>query len=81
MRPRILVQSRRPEHKRVVFRELLQNSDDASSKAVEIRFETKKYIDGNPSAQTKAPPFLSERLPDLKTALVRGFSFPPCLVA
>ncbi|KAF8513724.1 hypothetical protein BU17DRAFT_95084 [Hysterangium stoloniferum] len=29
-----------------VFRELLQNSDDAASKAVEIRFETKEYLNG-----------------------------------
>ena len=29
----------------IVFRELLQNSDDAASKAVEIRFETKAYLD------------------------------------
>lgn len=27
-----------------VFRELLQNSDDAGAKAVEIRFETKEYL-------------------------------------
>jgi len=28
-----------------VFRELLQNSDDAKSPAAEIRFETKDYLD------------------------------------
>ncbi|KIJ33557.1 hypothetical protein M422DRAFT_783144 [Sphaerobolus stellatus SS14] len=28
-----------------VFRELLQNSDDAASKAVEIRFESQEYLD------------------------------------
>jgi hypothetical protein len=63
-----------PQHQYVVFRELLQNSDDASSKAVEIRFETKKYIDGNHPSQFQAPPSLNERLPDLKTALVRNLS-------
>ena len=65
---------------RVVFRELLQNSDDASSKAVEIRFETKRYIDRNNSSEVRAPPLLDERLPDLKTALVRGFRFSSCSV-
>jgi hypothetical protein len=56
-----------------VFRELLQNSDDASSKAVEIRFETKRYIDRDNARedQVQLPP--GEHLPDLKTALVRGF--------
>ena len=56
-----------------MFRELLQNSDDASSKAVEIRFETKRYINRGNSSEDQAPPLQGERLPDLKTALVRGF--------
>ena len=55
-----------------MFRELLQNSDDASSKAVEIRFETKRYIDGNNPNE--------DHLPDLKTALVCGFRFPPYFI-
>ena len=55
-----------------MFRELLQNSDDASSKAVEIRFETKRYIDRNHSRE--------DRLPDLKTALVCSFRFLPHFV-
>jgi len=55
-----------------VFRELLQNSDDASSKAVEIRFETRRYIDRNNPSE--------DRLLDLKTALVCGFRFLPCSV-
>jgi len=63
-----------------VFRELLQNSDDASSKAVEIRFETKRYIDRNNSSEVRLPPLLDERLPDLKTTLVRGFRFSSCSV-
>ncbi|KAF9644423.1 hypothetical protein BDM02DRAFT_3272450 [Thelephora ganbajun] len=58
-----------------VFRELLQNSDDASSKAVEIRFETKRYIDRNNSDDHQAPPLFDERLPDLKTALVHRWTF------
>ena len=55
-----------------MFRELLQNSDDASSKAVEIRFETKRYIDRNDSSE--------DHLPDLKTALVSGLRSPSCFV-
>jgi hypothetical protein len=55
---------------------LLQNSDDASSKAVEIRFETKKYIDRKHSNESQAAPLPNERLPDLKTASVRSFGFP-----
>ena len=58
-----------------MFRELLQNSDDASSKVVEIRFETKRYIDRNDSNEDQASP-----LPNLKTALVCGSRFPPCSV-
>ena len=34
----------------LVFRELLQNSDDAAAKAVEIRFETKEFIDSRAEA-------------------------------
>ena len=55
-----------------MFRELLQNSDDASSKAVEIRFETKRYVDRN---KDQATPLQGGRLPDLKTALVRCVRF------
>jgi hypothetical protein len=52
-----------------VFRELLQNSDDAGAYSVEIRFETENYVsrekqNDNPSEEHK-----SEDLPDLKTAL------------
>ena len=62
-----------------MFRELLQNSDDASSKAVEIRFETRRYINNN-SSENQVPPPQGERLPDLKTALVRGFRSSPRFV-
>lgn len=44
-----------------VFRELLQNSDDAQSKEVEIRFETRGFLDKQAE---------STELPNLKTALV-----------
>ncbi|KAJ7039263.1 hypothetical protein C8F04DRAFT_1087709 [Mycena alexandri] len=46
-----------------VFRELLQNSDDAQSKRVEIRFQTSSF----PSA--------AQPLPDLKTALTTQWTF------
>jgi len=56
---------------------LLQNSDDARSKAVEIRFETEGYLNRNDSSASP----VDEYLPDLKTALVRDFRFPiTCLV-
>ncbi|KAF9650775.1 hypothetical protein BDM02DRAFT_3140374 [Thelephora ganbajun] len=58
-----------------VFRELLQNSDDAHSKAVEIRFKTGGYINRNGSNEGQAPPPLGERLPDLKTTLVYRWTF------
>ena len=51
-----------------VFRELLQNSDDARSSAVEIRFETAAYLrrkDGE-QGNVDVPP-----LPNLKSAHVR----------
>ena len=54
-----------------VFRELLQNSDDAQSKAVEIRFETQPFIDRKTTGESVAE--VSEiHLPNLKTAHV-GF--------
>ena len=56
-----------------MFRELLQNSDDASSQGVEIRFETKRYIDRNNASEEQAQLLPDEFLPDLKTALVRDF--------
>ncbi|KAI6041582.1 hypothetical protein EDC04DRAFT_1265243 [Pisolithus marmoratus] len=53
-----------------VFRELLQNSDDARSSAVEIRFETEQYVrkDRNESDEPQA-------LPDLKTAPAVQWTF------
>ncbi|KAJ7188459.1 hypothetical protein C8R46DRAFT_1171527 [Mycena filopes] len=50
-----------------VFRELLQNSDDAQSKRVEIRFQT-HVGDGD-------APSTAEALPDLKTALTTQWTF------
>lgn len=62
-----------------VFRELLQNSDDAQSRAVEIRFETQAYVDRkagrSPTQADGNGDGEQQRLPDLKTALVcRGVS-------
>jgi hypothetical protein len=57
-----------------VFRELLQNSDDAQSKAVEIRFETQPFIDRKATGESIVE--VSEaHLPNLKTALVGFLSF------
>ena len=64
----------------IVFRELLQNSDDASSTAVEIRFETKKYVDRERSGANQVPSAQEECLPDLKTTSVRGFHLSSCFV-
>ncbi|KAK7445396.1 hypothetical protein VKT23_014813 [Stygiomarasmius scandens] len=59
-----------------VFRELLQNSDDAQSKAVEIRFETKKYIESRSSGSSHDDIDSAGRsLPDLKTAVVHQWTF------
>jgi hypothetical protein len=52
-----------------VFRELLQNSDDAQATAVEIHFETQKYMDGKNFRQSQDEN-LKTSLPDLKTTLV-----------
>lgn len=56
-----------------VFRELLQNSDDASSKAVEIHFDTEAYVKsqaGTAQDAAKASSSGVEKLPDMKTAVV-----------
>ncbi|PPQ89567.1 hypothetical protein CVT25_012239 [Psilocybe cyanescens] len=60
-----------------VFRELLQNSDDAQSEAVEIRFETQAYIDRKSGADNSIdiPDSSSSHLPDLRTALVHQWIF------
>ena len=62
-----------------VFRELLQNSDDASATAVEIHFETKEYIqrkNAKRDVEGDSEGTLSETtLPDLKTAVVHQWTF------
>ncbi|KAJ7078918.1 hypothetical protein B0H15DRAFT_859732 [Mycena belliarum] len=54
-----------------VFRELLQNSDDAQSKRVEIRFQTQAALDRDGDSDRTS----SESLPDLKTALCHQWTF------
>jgi hypothetical protein len=59
-----------------VFRELLQNSDDARAKEVEIHFETKQFRERDAvasEAQGEQPP--SQDLPNLKTAIVHRWCF------
>ena len=56
-----------------MFRELLQNADDAQARSVKIRFETGAYL-----SQDKGDDLLSDNpergdLPDLKTATVCDF--------
>ena len=67
------------QHQRnVVFRELLQNSDDASATAVEIRFETRDYLNrknGSPVSSEDGTVVEESRLPDLKTAVVSVIPF------
>ncbi|KAF7792228.1 hypothetical protein EIP86_003262 [Pleurotus ostreatoroseus] len=61
-----------------VFRELLQNSDDASAKAVEIHFDTEAFVKRNSaenSSSEAGPSAISEKLPDLKTSVVHQWTF------
>ena len=53
-----------------VFRELLQNADDAEARSVEIRFETRTYL-----SREKGDLRSDERggFPDLKTAVACRF--------
>ncbi|KAF8894925.1 hypothetical protein CPB84DRAFT_1816083 [Gymnopilus junonius] len=62
-----------------VFRELLQNSDDAQSKSVEIRFETQSYLaqrsESRDVENTPITSGLANQLPDLKTSHVHQWTF------
>ena len=54
-----------------MFRELLQNSDDAGARSAEIRFETEEYLFRDKRDDTQsADEAKQEDLPDLKTAVV-----------
>jgi hypothetical protein len=55
-----------------VFRELLQNSDDAGAHSVEIRFETESYLSREKRSDVE-PDESPKDLPSLKTAVVRSF--------
>jgi hypothetical protein len=56
----------------IVFRELLQNSDDAEARSVEIRFETEAYLSRENGDDLQSVKPLRENLPDLKTAVACG---------
>jgi hypothetical protein len=56
-----------------VFRELLQNSDDAEARSVEIRFETEKCLSRGEDGDIQSDESEQEDLPDLKTAMACGF--------
>ncbi|KAJ7129825.1 hypothetical protein C8R43DRAFT_1026002 [Mycena crocata] len=58
-----------------VFRELLQNSDDAQSKKVEIRFQTQAVLTEDGSGGNANEPATERSLPDLKTALCHQWTF------
>ena len=53
-----------------MFRELLQNSDDAEARSVEIRFETEEYLSREEDDDIQSD---ESDLPDLKTAMACGF--------
>ncbi|KAH9177930.1 hypothetical protein EDB89DRAFT_1844068, partial [Lactarius sanguifluus] len=55
-----------------VFRELLQNSDDAGAHSVEIRFETQNYLFREKRSDVDLD---KEDLPNLKTAVVHQWTF------
>jgi hypothetical protein len=61
-----------------VFRELLQNSNDAQSKAIEIHFEMKEFVDKVNAAigsdDVGGEGDVEQVLPDLSSALVMWMS-------
>jgi len=59
--------------KNTVFRELLQNSDDAGARSVEIRFETEEYLSREKGDEPRSDEPKQEDLPDLKTAVACGY--------
>jgi hypothetical protein len=56
-----------------VFRELLQNADDAEARSVEIRFETGAYLSREKGDDLQSDNPERGDLPDLKTAVACGF--------
>jgi hypothetical protein len=55
----------------VVFRELLQNSDDARAERVEIRFETHTFLNRPEPSSDAFMEVQDLKAPDLKTLQVR----------
>jgi hypothetical protein len=53
-----------------VFRELLQNADDAEARSVEIRFETEAYLSREKAGKARSDKSARGDLPDLKNAVV-----------
>ena len=64
-----------------MFRELLQNSDDAGARSVEIRFETEEYLSREEDDDTQSDESEQEGLPDLKTAVACGLLSPDLMGA
>jgi len=56
-----------------VFRELLQNADDAEARSVEIRFETGAYLYREKGDGIQSDNREREDLSDLKTAMACSF--------
>ncbi|KAK0212970.1 hypothetical protein DFS33DRAFT_1285718 [Desarmillaria ectypa] len=56
-----------------VFRELLQNSDDAQATAVEIHFQSKHFLDNLSSISNRSSSDIP--LPDLSTTMVHQWTF------
>ncbi|SNX84781.1 uncharacterized protein MEPE_03490 [Melanopsichium pennsylvanicum] len=52
-----------------VFRELLQNADDAGAMHCELRFESQSSQSASPTSNTHAPSFSAPPLPDFKAKL------------
>jgi hypothetical protein len=62
-----------------VFRELLQNSDDAEARSVEIRFETGPYLSQEDGRDLRSDTAERGDLPDLKTAMACGLIVFTCM--
>jgi hypothetical protein len=56
-----------------VFRELLQNSDDAEARSVEIRFETEAYLSRGNGDDLQPEKAEREDILDLKSVVACGF--------
>jgi hypothetical protein len=56
-----------------VFRELLQNADDAEAHSVEIRFETGAYVSREKGGDLQSDNTERGDFPDLKTAMACSF--------